>query len=113
PPLKGRRRLASVYIVDNTGLEVPTTFAGGDSSCAGEIPACQSFVSMASGDLKGKMNYRVWPVSSIAMPEATNRAGLQPTTNPGASLLSHSPSWPRKQSWLNFPGRASRTPYQT
>ncbi|WMR45858.1 hypothetical protein, partial [Stenotrophomonas maltophilia] len=96
PYLGGRRRLASVYIVDNTGLEVPATLAGGDSSCAREITACQSFVSMASGDLKGKMNYRVWPVSSIAMPEATFRAGLQPTMNPGASLLSQGLSWPRK-----------------
>ncbi|HIE5513621.1 TPA: hypothetical protein ACXNQL_002870 [Stenotrophomonas maltophilia] len=57
-------------------MEDPTTFAGGDSSCAREITACQSFVSMASGDLKGKMNYRVWPVSGIAMPEATYRAEL-------------------------------------
>ncbi|HEL3176796.1 TPA: hypothetical protein UME34_003450 [Stenotrophomonas maltophilia] len=32
-------------------MEDPTTFAGGDSSCAREITACQSFVSMASGDL--------------------------------------------------------------
>jgi hypothetical protein len=77
-------------------LEVPTTFAGGDSSCACEITACQSFVSMASGDLKGKMNYLVWRVSNIAMPEATYRAGLKPTMNPGASLLSHGPLRPRK-----------------
>jgi hypothetical protein len=77
-------------------LEVPATLAGGDSSCAREITACQSFVSMASGDLKGKMNYRNWPVSTMAMPEATYRAGLQPTTNSGASLLSHGPLRPRK-----------------
>jgi hypothetical protein len=74
PLLGGRRRLASVYSFDYTGLEDPTTFAGGVSSCAGEIPAYQSIVSMASGDLKGKMNYRDWPVPATAMPKATYRA---------------------------------------
>jgi hypothetical protein len=29
---------------------------------------------MASGDLKGKMNYRDWPVSRIAMSKTTDRA---------------------------------------
>ncbi|EPK4171209.1 hypothetical protein QEG52_003975, partial [Stenotrophomonas maltophilia] len=72
-----------------TGLEVPATFAGGDSSCAREITACQSFVSMASGDLKGKMNYRVWPVSSIAMPEATYRAAPSSSVIRAAPLLPH------------------------
>jgi hypothetical protein len=50
--------------LDNTGLKSrpPLQVA---IHHAHEITACQSFVSMASGDLKGKMNYRVWPVSSM------------------------------------------------
>jgi hypothetical protein len=77
-------------------LEDPATFAGGDSSCAREIPACQSFVSMASGDLKGKMNYRVWPVSGIAMPEATDCAVAPSARNLPEPSLPHALSWPTK-----------------
>ncbi len=109
PPRTARRRSANGLPAgvapgkDDAGWQAYTAFSlrvgnpghlaeGGDSSCAGEIPACQSFVSMASGDLKGKMNYRVWPVSSSAKPETTVRAVPQPTIHPAVPSLSHRPS---------------------
>jgi hypothetical protein len=77
-------------------LEVPTTFAGGESSCAREIPVCQSFIPMASGDPKGKMNYRVWPVLNAAAPEATYRAAVLSARNMPAPSLTHGLRWPTK-----------------